>query len=170
MRVEPARKRQARLTRQENLAKREELQKKPAAARPHVVLGTIASNEEEANAKWAVCDLAKVLVRPEELAHDARAQCVVSFPATATATAQEADVCDPPSLAFGLRAREQDPPLLSADMRTRREMTMVGNWQRWGSAGAGAGQKKNAERMVAFHEMELVAGVAQANALAGWLI
>ena len=109
-----------------------------------------------------------MLVHPEELARDARAQCVVSFPAAATA--QEVDVCDPPSLAFGLRAREQVPPLLLADMRTRREMTMVGNWQRWGSAGAGAGQKKDAEGMVAFHEMELVAGVAQVNALAGRLI
>ena len=68
------------------------------------------------------------------------------------------------------RAREQDLPLLSADMRTRREVTMVGNWQRWGSTGAGAGQKKDAEGTVAFHEMELVAGVAQANAQAGWLI
>ena len=55
-------------------------------------------------------------------------------------------------------------------MRTRREVMMVGSWQSCGSAGAGAGQKKDAERMVAFHEMELVAGVAQANALAGWLI
>ena len=45
-----------------------------AAARPHVVLGTIASNGEEANAKWADCNLAKMLVRPEELTQDAAAQ------------------------------------------------------------------------------------------------
>ena len=90
--------------------------KNAAAARPHVVLGTFASNEEEACAKWVACDLAKVLVRPEELAHDAPAQ-RVSLPGAATA--QEADVCVPPSLASGLRAREQrmlfeHPPLLSA--------------------------------------------------------
>jgi small subunit ribosomal protein S15 len=113
------------------------------------VLGTIASNEEEPSAKWAACDLAKVLVRPEELAHDAPAQ-RISLPA------DEADVSVPPSLAFGLRAREQRMlfehlPLLSADMRTRREMTMVGTWQRWGDAdaaagvGVGDGQKKDAE-------------------------
>ena len=172
LRVESARKRQARLTRQKNLAKRDELQKKAAAARPHVILGTIASSDEEATAKWAACDLAKVLVRPDELAHDAPAQ-RISLPLPA----DEADVSVPPSLAFGLRAREQRMlfehlPLLSADMRTRREMTMVGNWQRWGDAGAGGdggggdGQKKDAEGMAVFHEMELVAGVAQANALA----
>jgi small subunit ribosomal protein S15 len=111
-----------------------------------------------------------VLVRPEELAHDAPAQ-RISLPLPA----DEADVSVPPSLAFGLRGREQRMlfehlPLLSADMRTRREMTMVGTWQRWGDAGAGAdvgdGQKRDAEGMAAFHEMELVAGVAQANALA----
>jgi small subunit ribosomal protein S15 len=170
LRVESARKRQARLTRQKNLAKREELQKKAAAARPHVILGTIASNDEEASAKWAACDLAKVLVRPEELAPDAPAQ-RVSLPAAVTA--QEADVHLPPSLAFGLRAREQRMlfehlPLLSADMSTRREMTSTANWQRWGNAhaSAGAGQKKDAEGMSAFHETELAVGVAQANALA----
>jgi hypothetical protein len=69
-----ARERRGRLTRQKNLAKREELQKKAAAARPHVILGTIVSNDKEACAKWAACDLAEVLVRPEELAHDAPAQ------------------------------------------------------------------------------------------------
>jgi small subunit ribosomal protein S15 len=109
-----------------------------------------------------------VLVCPEELAHDAPAQ-RISLPA------EDADVCVPPSLAFGLRAREQRMlfehlPLLSADMRTRREMTMVGNWQRWAGpdagVGVGDGQKKDAEGMAVFHEMQLAAGVAQANALA----
>ena len=107
---------------------------------------------------------------PEELAQDAPAQ-RIPLPA------DEADVSVPQSLAFGLRGREQRMlfehlPLLSADMRTRREITIVGNWQRWGDAGAGAGvgvgdgQKKDAEGMAAFHEVELVAGVAQVNALA----
>jgi small subunit ribosomal protein S15 len=69
LRLESARKRQARLTRQKNLAKREELQKKAAASRPHVVHGTITSrNRDGADAEWAACDLARVLVRPEELA------------------------------------------------------------------------------------------------------
>ena len=50
-------------------------------------------------------------------------------------TAQEADVCIPPWFAFRLRGREhrivfEHLPLLSANMRTRREMAMVGNWQR----------------------------------------
>ena len=99
------------------------------------VLGTIASNEEEPSAKWAACDLATVLVRPEVLAHDASAR-RISLPA------DEADVSVPPSLAFGLRAREQRMlfehlPLLSTDMRPRREMTMVGTWQRWGDVGLG---------------------------------
>ena len=100
----------------------------------------------------------------------ARRACTVRGVLSRGSDGARVDVCDPPSLAFGLRACEQDPPLLLADMHTRREVTMVGNWQRWGSTGAGAGQKKDAEEMVAFHEMELVAGVAQANALAGWLI
>ena len=45
-------------------------------------------------------------------------------------------------------------------------MTMVGNWQRWGNASVSAGQE-DSEGMGAFHEVELVAGVAQVNALAG---
>ena len=95
---------------------------------------------------------------PEELAQDAPAQ-RIPLPA------DEADVSVPQSLAFGLRAREQRMlfehlPLVSADMRTRREMTMVGTWQRWGDAGGGAGVgvgdgQKDAEGMAVFHEMEL---------------
>jgi hypothetical protein len=59
-------------------------------------------------------------------------------------------------------------------MRTRCEMTMVGNWQRWGNAGVGSWQV-DAEGMGAFHEAELAAGVAQArvvdlrNANAAWI-
>ena len=64
-----------------------------------------------------------------------------------------------------LRAREQHLPLLLADMRTRREMTMVGNWQRWENAGVGTGQE-DTEGMGAFHEAELAVGVARANVLA----
>jgi small subunit ribosomal protein S15 len=166
--AESARKRQARLTRQKNLAKREELQKKAAAARPHVVLGTIASNDDEATAKWVACDLAKVLVRPEELSHDAPAQCV-SLPAAETAQGADADVRIPPSLAFGIREREQRMlfehlPVLSADMDTRREM-MTTNWKRWDGADASA-NSKNVEEMSAHHETELAAGVVQANVMA----
>ena len=50
-------------------------------------------------------------------------------------------------------------------MRTRREMTMVGNWQRWENAGVGAGQE-DAEGMGAFQEAVLAVGVVQANLLA----
>jgi len=159
--VESARKRQARLTRQKNLAKREELQKKAAAARPHVILGTAASNEEEANAKWAACDLAKALVRPEELSPDAPAQRVVSMPAAATA--KEADVHVPASLAYGIREREQQMlfehlPLLSADMSTRHETRVMRS--------AAGGANRHAEAISAYHETEVTAGVAQANAMA----
>jgi small subunit ribosomal protein S15 len=168
LRAESARKRQTRLTRQKNLAKREELQKKAAAARPHVILGTIASNDDEATAKWAACDLAKVLVRPEELAHDAPAQ-RVSLPAAATAQGADADVRIPSSLAYGIREREQRMlfehlPILSADMDTRREM-MTTNWKRMGAASASA-NLKNVGEMSAHHETELAAGAVQANVMA----
>ncbi len=160
--AESARKRQARLTRQKNLAKREELQKKAAAARPHVVLGTVASNEDDSNAKWAACDLAKVLVSPEELSLDTSAQRVITLP---TAVMEKgADVRVPPSLAFGIRQREQRMlfehlPLLSADMNTRHEMSMMG--------GGGANHHQmGVETMSAYHETQLTAGVAQANAMA----
>ncbi|KAI9459662.1 mitochondrial ribosomal protein S15 [Lactarius psammicola] len=141
--VESARKRQARLTRQKNIAKREELGQKAAATRPHVILGTVSGDD----ATWASCDLARVLVRPDELAPDAPAQ-EIRIPAA------DADVHLPPSLAFGIREREQRMlfahlPLLSADMATRREMN---------------GMK--VEDMAAHHERELAAGVAQANAVA----
>jgi hypothetical protein len=94
-----------------------------------------------------------------------RARRACTVPAAATAQ-EEADMCVPPSLAFGLRARKQHLPFLSADIRTRREMTMVGNWQRWGNAGVGAGQE-DAGGMGGFHEAELAGGVVQANALVG---
>jgi len=173
--VESARKRQARLTRQKNLAKREELQKKAAASRPHVILGTVTRRDKNAaDTKWTASDLARVLVRPEELASDA-AQQRISLPATsdsrsnpdtAAATAAEAaevgaaeetEVRVPPSLAFGMREREkrmvfEHLPLLSADMSTRREMNAL--------------RRVNAEEMAAHHAGALVAGVRQANAMA----
>jgi small subunit ribosomal protein S15 len=164
--AESTRKRQARLTRQKNLAKREELQKKAVAARPHVVLGTVARNEDEPNAKWAACDLAKVLVRPEELSPDVPAKRVFTLPAaTLTAPAREADgdVRVPSLLGFGIREREERMlfehlPLLSADMNTRREMSMVDTNSPSYSA--------DVEAMSKYHERQLVAGVAQANVLA----
>ena len=165
--AESARKRHTRLTRQKNLAKREELQKKAAAARPHVILGTVARNEDEADAKWAACDLAKVLVRPEELAPDAPARRVFSLPDTLMA--QEGDVRVPPSLAFGIREREERMlfehlPLLSADMSTRHEMTMMVNSS--GGGGANYHNPKSMEAMSAHHETQLATGISQANVLA----
>ncbi|KAH9958983.1 hypothetical protein BC827DRAFT_536378 [Russula dissimulans] len=178
--VESARKRQARLTRQKNLAKREELLRKAAAQRPHVILGIVHA---EAEAKWAACELARVLVRPEELAPDAPAQHVSlpssssSSPSTATTTtttmegeevegAAEAQVQVevPPALAFGIREREREMlfehlPLLSADMSTRREMNASSSWM-------SSGGLKKAEEMATHHEAEMGAGVAQANVLA----
>ncbi|KAH9046971.1 mitochondrial ribosomal protein S15 [Lactarius deliciosus] len=144
--VESARKRQARLTRQKNIAKREELQQKAAATRPHVVLGTVPGDD----ATWASCDLARALVRPDELAHSAPSQDV-------HIAAAGADVHVPPSLAFGIREWEQRMlfahlPLLAADMSTRREMNGL--------------QGVKMEDMAAHHERELAAGVAQANAVA----
>ncbi|KAH9980508.1 hypothetical protein BJV74DRAFT_856661 [Russula compacta] len=133
--VESARKRQARLTRQKNIAKREELQKKAASSRPHVVLGTIAGTDD---AKWAICDLARVLVRPEELAPDAPSQRVAS-PAA-------------PVAADAVHMLFEHLPLLAADMDTRREMNAL--------------LSVNVEDMAAHHETELAAGVAQANVLA----
>ncbi|TFY57226.1 hypothetical protein EVG20_g8626 [Dentipellis fragilis] len=62
--AESARRRHARLTRQTNLEKRAKIQERTAAERPHVVLGTRPGDE----AKWTQCDLARVLVKPEELA------------------------------------------------------------------------------------------------------
>jgi len=159
--IESARKRQARLTKLKNLAKREELQKKAAAARPHVILGTVTGGG--AGDKWAVCDLARVLVRPEELATDAPAQPIslpVADSATSAAAAEERvppSVRVPPSLAYGMREREkrmvfEHLPLLSADMSTRREMNAL--------------RRVNAEEMAAHHEDALAAGVGQANAMA----
>jgi small subunit ribosomal protein S15 len=146
LRAESARKRQARLTKQKNLAKREELQKKAASVRPHVVLGNIAGDDT----KWTSCDLASVLVRPEELVPDAP-------PKTVHLSVAEADVHVPPSLAFGICEREQRMlfehlPLLSADMSTRLDMNAMRNVA--------------VEEMAAHHETELAAGVAQANAVA----
>jgi hypothetical protein len=45
--VESVHKRQARLTRQNSVAKCEELSKKAAASRPHVVLGTITGRNKD---------------------------------------------------------------------------------------------------------------------------
>ncbi len=144
--VESARKRQARLTKQKNIAKREELGQKAASTRPHVVLGTVSGDD----AAWASCDLARVLVRAAELAPDAPAQ-DVRIPAA------DADVHLPPTLAFGIREREQRMvfahlPLLSADMSTRREMNGM--------------QGMKVADMAAHHERQLGAGVEQANAVA----
>ncbi|KAF8492789.1 mitochondrial ribosomal protein S15 [Russula emetica] len=172
--AESARKRHARLTRQKNLAKREELQKKAAASRPHVILGTVARDEDEASAKWAACDLAKVLVHPEELAPDAPVKRFFSLHDTMTAQ-EGGNVRVPSSLAFGIREREERMlfehlPLLSADMSTRHKMTVMTNNSLSGGGGGGSGanghQRKGVEVISAYHEMQLAAGVTQANVLA----
>ena len=111
-------------------------------------------------------------MRPEELAPDAPARRVFSLPDTLmTAQGQEGgdDVRVPPSLAFGMREREERMlfehlPLLTADMSTRHKMTMSG--------GAGAKAKANGHRkgvmeaMSAYHETQLAAGIVQANVMA----
>ena len=105
---------------------------------------------------------------PEELALDAPPAQRIPLPTGAATTQEGAEVRVPPSLAFGIREREQRMlfehlPLLSADMSTRREMTMP-NWQRLGG-GANVNPTK-VEEMSAYHGTELATGVAQANALA----
>ena len=90
-----------------------------------------------------------MLVRPDELAPDAP-------PRDIHIPAADADVHLPPSLAFGIREREQRMlfahlPLLAADMSTRREMN---------------GMQVKVADMAAHHERELAAGVDQANVLA----
>ncbi|KAI9510751.1 mitochondrial ribosomal protein S15 [Russula earlei] len=143
-----------------------QLRKAAAAARPHVVLGTVAGDDD---AKWANCDLARALVRPEELEQrqqqqqeeeeeDAPAQ-GVSSPSPSPSETGPGSL----PLAFGIRERErrmlfEHLPLLSADMSTRREMNAMGR----GSGTAGG----NVEEMAAHHEAETAAGVAQASVLA----
>jgi len=115
-------------------------------------------------------------VRPEELAHDAPAQRVFSLPETVTTQEGGQHVRIPPSLAFGMREREERMlfehlPLLSADMETRHEMKMTRNsLSSGGVAGAGADanghRKGGVEAMSAYHEAQLAAGVVQANMLA----
>jgi small subunit ribosomal protein S15 len=113
-----------------------------------------------------------VLVRPEELAPDAPARRVFSLPDAVMAQAQtreKDDVRVPPSLAFGIREREERMlfghlPLLSADMNTRHEMLLSG-----GAGGAHANAnlpQKSVEAMSSYHETQLAAGMAQANVLA----
>jgi small subunit ribosomal protein S15 len=110
-----------------------------------------------------------VLVRPEELAPDAPARRVVSLPDTVMAQAQggDDDVRVPPSVAFGIREREERMlfehlPLLSADMKTRHQMSMS-----VGGADAGADSNpKRMEALSAYHETQLAAGMAQANVMA----
>ena len=97
-----------------------------------------------------------MLVRPDELAPNAPPH-DIHIPAAG------ADVHLPPSLAFGIRAREQQMlfahlPMLAADMSTRRELN--------GMQSNGSGSSVDVGHMAAHHERELAAGVGQANALA----
>ena len=109
------------------------------------MLGTISSSNSNDDDAWASCDLARVLVRPDEPTAES-----IHIPEA------NADVTLPPTLAFGIRAREQRMlfahlPLLTADMNTRRELH---------------GSSVNAEDMAAHHERALAESVKQANALA----
>ena len=113
-----------------------------------------------------------MLVRPEELALDAPARRVFSLPDTVTT--QEGDVRVPPSLAFGIREREERMlfehlPLLSADMNTRHEMTVMtksASGTGGNAGGANGHNRKGIEAMAAYHETQLAAGMTQANVLA----
>jgi small subunit ribosomal protein S15 len=113
-------------------------------------------------------------VRPEELAPDAPARRVFSLPDTLmTAQGQEGgdDVRVPPSLAFGMREREERMlfehlPLLTADMSTRHKMTLSGGAGAGGGANANGHRKGVMEAMSAYHETQLAAGVVQANVMA----
>ena len=122
-------------------------------------------------------------MRPEELAPNAPARRVFSLPDTVMAQGgQERETDDvrvPPLLAFGIREREERMlfehlPLLSADMNTRHEMSLLG-----GAGGAGGAHDRNAnananandrqtdmEAISAYHEAQLTTGIAQANVLA----
>jgi small subunit ribosomal protein S15 len=110
-------------------------------------------------------------VRPEELAPDAQARRVFSMP-DEVAGARAGNVSVPPSVAFGIREREERMlfehlPLLSADMNTRHQMTMMSNSTSGGGAGgAGAGARRGIEAMSAYHETQLAAGIVQANEVA----
>jgi hypothetical protein len=57
-------KQQAHLTKQKNLIKQEELQKKAITVQLHIILGTIAycSGDADTDPKWASCNLAHTLV------------------------------------------------------------------------------------------------------------
>ncbi|KAI0045673.1 mitochondrial ribosomal protein S15 [Auriscalpium vulgare] len=119
LQAESARRRQTRLTKQTNVAKRIEIEQRAAAARPHVVLGTVSGHED----KWASCDLARALVRPDELAGPAASAPldggVVSLPSAA------GDVPLPRALNYGIAEGEQrllfaHLPVLSADMGVAR--------------------------------------------------
>ncbi|THH14483.1 hypothetical protein EW146_g5855 [Bondarzewia mesenterica] len=136
------RKRQTRLTKQANLNKRTELQQRAAAQRPHVVLGTRPGDES----KWTSCDLARVLVSPEELAP-------TSTPSTIPLIS--GDVKVPSTLNYGLGEEEKrllfvHLPLATADSSTLREREM-----------RGAGFD-----MALFHDEQLRDGIDRANQLA----
>ena len=61
--AESAKARAARLTRKKNIEGKEQRARKLRETRPHVVLGTRPGD----NAKWLNCDLAKVILTPEDI-------------------------------------------------------------------------------------------------------
>ncbi|KAI0789477.1 S15/NS1 RNA-binding domain-containing protein [Abortiporus biennis] len=63
LQISQFRKRKSRIAEKLNTEKREERAKQAALNRPHVILGNRPGDE----AKWTNCDLAKVLVTPEEI-------------------------------------------------------------------------------------------------------
>ncbi|KAI0319474.1 hypothetical protein OF83DRAFT_1275621 [Amylostereum chailletii] len=140
--AESQRKRQARITRQANLAKRTEIQQHAAQNKPHVVLGTKPGDAT----KWTSSDLAKVLVQPSELTPPSSPE-TVHLP--------EGDVRLPTAFAYGIRQHEKELlfshlPVRSADMATMEAFTTMP-----GAAG-----------MDAKHTVEMRLAVNNANTLA----
>ena len=93
--AESQRKRQSRLIREANLSKRVELQQLATTERPHVVLGTKPGDDS----KWESSDLARVLVRSDELALSSSPH-VISLP--------EGDVKLPQAFNYGIGEKEKD--------------------------------------------------------------
>ena len=77
-----------------NIQRREELQRQAQQDRPHVVLGHKAGDE----AKWLNCDLAQVLVTPEDLRN-------VPIPVLSS---QTGEVKMPPYLNYGIGEKEKE--------------------------------------------------------------
>ncbi|TFY79831.1 hypothetical protein EWM64_g4181 [Hericium alpestre] len=116
------------MTRQRNLEKRVQIQQRAEENRPHVVLGTKAGDEE----KWTTSDLARVLVKPEELKPIPWGQ-KIPFEAKTDAEGREVlrklqtvggdEVVTPKAFSYGITEPEKNLlfnhlPYLNAEFRT----------------------------------------------------